>query len=389
MVEAALVVSVLYALTILGFTFGWFRIKRWKCDALASTKLSVVIPVRNEEENIEKLLEDLAGQNYPFELFEVIVVDDHSTDGTVDVINRIKNQDARRKTQDARRKTKYSILNTQFFKLIKNDGEGKKAAIRMGVEMAQGDLIVTTDGDCRVGPEWLMNIATYYEKYKPRLISGPVVMEETSGLFRSFQSMEFMSLVASGAGSIGIGMPIMCNGANLAFEKEAYLQASNEKDLKYASGDDIFLLLRIKKTFGRQSIRFLQSQEAIVETHSKGSLRSYLKQRLRWVSKSKGYRDPVIISVALIVFLFNLSLILCSILAHQSLELSQVTAAMWLGKVVIDLPLIMGFSMFAKRDKIMGCYLIFAIGYVLFATVMAVVGNLPPGYSWKGRKVRN
>jgi cellulose synthase/poly-beta-1,6-N-acetylglucosamine synthase-like glycosyltransferase len=382
MVEAALVASLLYGLTILGLTVGWFRIKPWKHDAPATTRLSVVIPVRNEEENIESLLDDLVGQNYPFELYEVIVVDDGSTDGTKDIVERY-----RCRMPDA--STSLSTGAGCRIRIEESNGEGKKAAIRMGVKIAQGKVIVTTDGDCRVGPEWLMNIAAYYEEYKPRLISGPVVMEETRGLFRSFQSMEFMSLVASGAGSIGIGMPIMCNGANLAFEKEAYLQASNEKDLEYASGDDIFLMLRIKKMFGRHSIRFLKNREALVETSTKGSLRSYLGQRLRWVSKSRGYRDPVIISVALIVFLFNLLLILCSVMAHQSLELSRITAAMWLGKVVIDLPLILGFSMFAKRDGIMGYYLIFSICYVLFAAVMGILGNLPFGYYWKGRKVRN
>ena len=378
-----MIIGILYAITILALTTGWFRIKKWKKgDTAPKTRISVVIPVRNEEENIERLLADLVAQTYPVELYEVIVVDDHSTDGTVEVVTRLQ-------MPDSRCQTKYSLLNTKYLKLVRNDGEGKKAAIRMGVGMAQGELIVTTDGDCRVGPEWLMNIATYYEKYKPRLISGPVVMEETRGFFRSFQSMEFMSLVASGAGSTGIRMPILCNGANLAFEKEAYLQASHEKDLRYASGDDIFLLLRIKRLFGNRSIRFLKSQEAIVETHTKKTIKSYLDQRLRWVSKSRGYRDPLIISVALIIFLFNLGLVVFTILAHQSLELTRIIAAMWLGKVIIDLPLLLGFSMFARREGVMGYYLLFAIGYVLFATVMGILGNLPLGYYWKGRKIRD
>ncbi len=382
MAEAAGIITLLYVITILALTIGWFRINRWKKDDTApKTKISVLIPVRNEADSIGQLLTNLLNQSYPKELHEVILVDDHSTDGTSEVVrgyqmpvpSDVEGPDAG-----------YRIS------LELNDGVGKKEAIRKGVEVAEGDLIVTTDADCRVGPEWLSSIASYYEQYYPKLISGPVVLEKTYGFFKSFQSMEFMSLVASGAGAIGINRPIMCNGANLAFEKDAYLQAqTDDKSRKYASGDDIFLLLRIKKLFGKKAIRFLKIREAIVETNAKRTLKAYLNQRLRWVSKSKGYRDPAIIIVALIVFLFNLSLLTCSILAGQFDILPRITAAMWIIKVIVDLPILLGFSMFARRDNVMGYYFIFAIGYVLFATVMAVVGNLPLGYSWKGRKIRN
>jgi len=395
MAEAAGIITLLYVITILALTIGWFRIKRWKKDdTVPKTNISVVIPVRNEADNIGELLTDLLNQSYPKELHEVILVDDNSEDKTVEIVNdyRHKTQDARGKTQDARGKTQEARGKRQDERLeiVRNDGEGKKEAIRKGVEIAEGDLIVTTDADCRVGPEWLSSIASYYEKYNPKLISGPVILEKTYGFFKSFQSMELMSLVASGAGAIGINRPIMCNGANLAFEKEAYLEVNNDKkDLKYASGDDIFMLLKIKKLYGGRSVRFLKNQDAIVETSTKDSIREYFNQRFRWVSKSKGYRDPAIIIVALIVFLFNLSLLTCSILVGQFDILPRITAAMWIIKVIVDLPILLGFSMFARRDNVMGYYFIFAIGYVLFATVMAVVGNLPLGYSWKGRKIRN
>jgi len=376
MLEAAAIISIFYVITILALTIAWFRIKKWDHeDKDPQTRITIVIPARNEGRKIKDLLESISNQQYPFELFETIVVNDASTDNTYEVVQRIR----------------YRIQDTGCrIILVDNDIEGKKGAIRKGVVMASGELIVTVDADCRVGPEWLSAIASYYEKYKPKLISGPVVIKEAFGFFKSFQSMELMSLVASGAGSIGMKKPIMCNGANLAFTKEAYLKASeNNRDHKYASGDDIFLLLNIKKLYGSNSIRFLKSRDSIVETKAKNTLKGYIKQRFRWVSKSRGYHDPTIIIVAMIVFLFNLVLLSCSILACSSLDLARIAAVMWIIKVIIDLPILLGFSMFARRDNIMGYYFVFAIVYVLFTTIAAIVGNLPLGYSWKERKIRN
>jgi len=382
MLEAAGIISILYIVSILALTIGWFRLKKWDYeDKDPQTRITIVIPARNEAGNIGSLLEDILGQSYPGDLFETLVVNDFSTDDTAGVVEGYRTPRLRSgQVPDAG----YRII------LVDNDNPGKKGAIRKGVVMATGELIVTVDADCRVGPEWLFAIASYYEKYKPKLISGPVVIKETFGFFKSFQSMELMSLVASGAGSIGIKKPIMCNGANLAFTKEAYLKANeNNRDHKYASGDDIFLLLEIKKLYGSNSIRFLKSRDSIVATRAKNTLKGYFNQRFRWVSKSKGYRDPTIIIVALIVFLFNLALLSYSILAYNSFDLARISAVMWIIKVLIDLPILLGFSMFAKRDNIMGYYFVFAIGYVLFTTIAAIVGNLPLGYSWKERKIRN
>ncbi|MEA3476781.1 MAG: glycosyltransferase [Bacteroidota bacterium] len=369
-------ISFLYVFIIALLTTGWLIIKSWKkTDAHPEVNISLIIAARNEAENIEGLLQDIVQQQYPSGLFEAIVVDDHSTDDTGEIVQTFG----------------YRMQDTGCrMILVKNDGMGKKAAIRKGVEMASGDLIVTIDTDCRVGSEWLSSIASYYEKHKPKLISAPVVIGETNGFFKSFQSMELMSLVASGAGSIGIRRPIMCNGANLAFEKEAFWEAnSNAKDLKYASGDDIFLLLKIKKLYGSRSIHFLKSPAAIVETRAKKSIREYFNQRFRWVSKSKGYRDPMIISVAIVVFLFNLLLITSSIFACQSLYLTRAVAALWFIKILIDLPILISFSIFAGKDKIMGYYFFFQVIYVPFAVITAIWGILSGRFRWKDRKIRN
>jgi len=124
------------------------------------------------------------------------------------------------------------------------------------------------------------------------------------------QHLEFLSLVASGAASVNSGFPVMCNGANLIYEKKAFDEVNGfDANENYASGDDVFLLLKMKKHFGKRSISVLNKPKAIVYTEAKKTLSELTHQRLRWASKTKGYRDFAILFVAAIVFGFNLSII--------------------------------------------------------------------------------
>src|SRR5690606_7520040 len=83
-------------------------------------------------------------------------------------------------------------------------------------------IILTTDGDCRVGCDWLKAHAEIFAMQRPKLVSGPVTFYEGKTWFEQLQTIEFSSLVGTGAASIQAGKPNMCNGANLAFTKAAF-----------------------------------------------------------------------------------------------------------------------------------------------------------------------
>ncbi|MBU2649968.1 MAG: glycosyltransferase, partial [Bacteroidetes bacterium] len=209
-----------YIILIGIFTAGWFRIKDFSFQEVAGRpSVSVIVAVRNEARRIGLLIGDLLKQEASFEL---IIVDDHSDDGTVEVVRRILEKHP-------------GIL----YRLLKQpDGQtGKKAAIEAGIRASRGELVVTTDGDCRVGPLWVTALAAFYARYHHKFISGPVCYENKKGFLASLSSLEFLSLVGTGAGAIGAGMPIMCNGANLAFEKKVYMEiAATMQGREYASG---------------------------------------------------------------------------------------------------------------------------------------------------------
>ncbi|MDP4292566.1 MAG: glycosyltransferase, partial [Bacteroidota bacterium] len=288
----AIVVAFLYVQLIMRFTFGWFSMDNDTGKASGvppEISFSVIIAVRNEERVIGRCLEAIALQNYPAELFELIVMNDHSTDDTEKAVRQfISNHPA------------LSV------RLINATGIGKKSAITQGVIEATGKLILVTDADCNMSSGWLKSFASAYERRRAHCISGPVKMIG-KGFFASMQGLEFLSLIGSGAGSISARMPVMCNGANFCYERAAFDAVDGfEGNSRYASGDDVFLMIKINKRYGSGSVSFLKDRDAIVTTGAQPDLKSFLKQRMRWTSKSTGYTDLGIVLTAISVLLINL-----------------------------------------------------------------------------------
>lgn len=279
------------------------KVKPFKPEGLSSVKVSVVVACRNEEMNIPYLLNDLYSQDYSPHLFEVIVVDDNSADNTFETVSSLK-----------------QIKN---LKMLHNPARGKKSAIRAGVDAASGELIITTDADCRPGKRWISSVSGYYSAYKPDMIIAPVQLEDKHGFFGRFQELEFLSLQGVTAGTAEAGNPVMCNGANLAFTKEVYLNHSDDLHNDILSGDDIFLLHSLKKQTNSK-IAWLSSSEGIVTTSQTASLGSFFNQRARWLSKAKAYDDrfsQLISFVTFIIILTNISLLISGIINQEFLLL--------------------------------------------------------------------
>lgn len=260
---AYIIVISIYAVFILLLLIGFARRSRFT-ESKTTNSISVIIPVRNEP-NLDQLLSDLAQQQYSS--YEVIVVDDHST---VAPTNSIPNKD-----------------------------HGKKSAIVTGIISAKGDIIVTTDGDCRVTPQWLSEINKGFQDPKIKMLVGGVKIDEDQTFFSKLQSLEFVSVAVTGAATLGFGYPTMCNGANLSYRKSAFYEvhgfAGNEK---ISSGDDEFLMNK----FDKNSIAYSSS---VVSTKATRSLSQFISQRLRWAGKWSVNTSVFTRLLAAIVFAFH------------------------------------------------------------------------------------
>src|SRR5450759_598001 len=270
-----------YIFLLLKIYRSLLKIKTFNVSTDPVTFVSVVVACRNEQENLPLLLNSIAGQDYPKGLFEAIIVDDNSTDRTNEIAS--------------------CFTGISNIIAINNNGKGKKQAIRTGINASSGILIITTDADCRMGKRWIRTIAAFYEKHKPDMIICPVQIEPGPGFFGRFQELEFLSLQGITAGSVFSGDATMCNGANLSFTREAYLNHTDNLHFEIASGDDIFLLHSLKKQI-QSKILWLESPDVVITAASSPTVGSFLKQRRRWISKGKTYKDRFTILLGIVTF---------------------------------------------------------------------------------------
>jgi poly-beta-1,6-N-acetyl-D-glucosamine synthase len=355
---------VLYSLLIIYYWLAWKSIPEYFLSSSSpQTRITVIIPARNEEENIGLLLQALQEQTYPKELFEVIVVDDHSSDSTVKVIQQFQ-----------------SVKLVQ----LKEDGINsfKKKAIETGIESATGDLIVTTDADCIPPREWLKTIAAFNEENNSVLIAAPVVFDCNSSVLQVFQAMDFMILQGITGAAVYKKQLSMCNGANLAYEKNVFYEVNGFSGIdNIASGDDMLLMHKIWKKHP-ENVHYLKSKDATVSTQPMKTWKEFFNQRIRWASKAKHYNDKRIILVLLLVYLFNLSFLLLLIAGCWFWFIG-----LWIAKTMIEFPFVYSVSNFFGKQSLMKYFFFFQPMHIFYTIISGLFGQFGK-YEWKGRKVK-
>ena len=360
LLNVVLVVSALYLIIIAAFTFGLYNLKEkfYFINIKNIVKVSVLIAARNEEKNIVKLLQSLYNQTFPKEFFEVIIVDDHSVDNTRKYIEEFINN--------------HKDIN---IKLLKAESEGKKKAISQALHNAENELIMVTDADCELNSLWIESIVGFYQDKKCKMILAPVLLSPANNLFEKMQVLEHLSLIASTAGSASIGVPVMCNGANMAYEREAALEVEKLRhDFNIESGDDMFLLEQFVKKYGHKNVKFFLEKTVIVKTKTCKTIKDFLRQRRRWVSKSKSYTNCKIILTALVVLFFNLSIVSLLLSAFFIPALWSLYILLTLLKFFIDFPILKSIANFMDQGKILVWALPLEFIYPFYVVFVALTG---------------
>ncbi|MEO6540533.1 MAG: glycosyltransferase, partial [Ferruginibacter sp.] len=294
----------LYILLIFYYWRSWLSIPEFKprlTNLAPQTRISVIIAARDEEENMAACLDSISRQLYPKEFFEVIVVDDHSTDNTATIIKNYADKNVK-------------LISLKDF-ISNNLNSYKKKAIEIAISQSTGELIVTTDADCIVPQHWLQTLAAFYEQYDPAFIAAPVAIDCSNKFIEFFQALDFMVLQGITGASVHKKIHSMCNGANLAYTKKAFEKVGAFSGIDHiASGDDMLLMHKIYKQ-GPGKVMFLRSKEAIVQTAPVNSIKDFFNQRIRWASKADKYDDKRIFFVLLLVYLVNVLLLILPIAA--------------------------------------------------------------------------
>jgi cellulose synthase/poly-beta-1,6-N-acetylglucosamine synthase-like glycosyltransferase len=366
-----------YVALLLYYRMGWKILPLYKIDPVQGapyTFISIIVPARNEAQHLPALLDSIAAQNFPKHLFELILMDDFSTDETAAI---------------ARSYDFVKVISLAQFIAPNSINSYKKKAIEIGMQNSMGELVLTTDADCVVGNNWLRTIAAYYESTQAQLMVMPVMFMNNHQPLGIFQLLDFMSLQGITGASVYKKMHSMCNGANLAYTRSAFVAVDGFKGIdNIASGDDMLLMHKIAKRFP-EGIHYIKSEEVIVQTAPMHTLGSFLQQRIRWASKADRYDDKSIFWVLLMVYGLNVLLLLPPILLFflYDLFLVKTWLCFLLIKIIAEMYYLLPVATFFGQRIILLFFPLAEPFHILYTVVAGWLGKFG-SYEWKGRRVK-
>lgn len=366
-----------YCLLIGIYRYWFLRLKIYRPSTALSpqTRFTIIIPARNEASAIVHCLNSIQQLAYPKELLEVIVVNDHSTDGTPDIVLQRREQFPSLK-----------LINLADH-LNGTVNAYKKKAIEIAVAESNGNWIVTTDADCTVPPQWLSLLDQYIQENQPVFVAAPVMFTLTKSWLGLFQVLDFMSLQGITASAVAAGYHSMCNGANLAYSKRAFESVGGFKGIDHiASGDDMLLMYKIKQQYPGK-LGFLFSPGAIVQTAPMPDWVSFLNQRIRWASKADSYSEKSIFRVLFLVYCVN-ALLLAGLLLGLLFQGLYPWMMYLLGaKTVVELFFMWPVAGFFRQRKSLFFFPFMQPFHIVYTVVAGWLGKFG-SYQWKGRSVR-
>lgn len=337
-------------------------------DSERKTRISLIIPARNEEAAILLLLQSVREQTYPKELFETIVIDDHSTDKTAEIVNGF---------QDVKLiQLKEEHINSY-----------KKKAIEAGIAVSNNEWIVCTDADCLAPNGWLDYIVAFKEEKNSIFIAAPVSFTNNSSVLQIFQTLDFLVLQGVTAVSVYKNKLTMCNGANLSYQRSAFDAANGFSGIdRIASGDDMLLMYKIWKRFPR-SVHYLKSKSAIVITKPQETWKDFFNQRIRWASKATHYDDKRFFPVLLLVYFFNLTFPALLIAGFWDYRYWIYCAGLWILKTIVEFPFVASVAAFFGKKYLLKYFFFFQPLHIIYTIISGLFGQFGK-YEWKGRKVK-
>lgn len=330
--------------------------------------ISVLIPFRNESANLKPLFDDLIQQQFSTNLFEVIWVDDHSED-------------------ESNRVLKGLIVNEPNHKLIElsSSAHGKKAALKMAIEQALGDVIVTTDADCRVPQTWLQSVFDSFNTATTDMLILPLSINSANGFLAAFQQMENLAIQGVAFGMAANGTPVSCNGANLAFKSSSFHAVGGyAKHQNIASGDDLFLLSAFLKA--KMKIEILWRKAVVVETSPVTNYNEFFNQRLRWAGKMSKIQLPASFVAGSILFIHAALILIALVMLFFNHAVGLPLLLVILSRVAADVMLIKTVANRYGQSLNLLKLTFVSVVYWLYLPVMVVMSIIKKS-TWKGRSI--
>lgn len=363
---ALLVILAIYVLAIGWLIYGYTKVKKYKENNLKpQTGFTIIVPFRNEADNLPHLLASFSKLNYPTDLFEVILVDDQSSDHFE--VSSFGFQ--------------VSVIDT-----IRVSESPKKDAISTAMQHVKTDWVITTDADCIVSENWLLTFDNYIQENRVSMLAGAVTYDCEDSFLHHFQQLDLTSLQGATIGSFGLERAFMCNGANFAYTKVLFEKLNGfDGNNKIASGDDVFLLQKGVELC-QKKIHYLKAEAAIVHTQPTQDWKSLFYQRVRWAAKTSSYQSVFGKALGLIVFFGNLSFVIGTVFFVFGIWSWKLFVLFVFSKFTIDFVLLYSTNQFLRKTRIKNLILS-SILYPFFSSTVALY-SLFGSYEWKERRFK-
>lgn len=370
------VFTVAYVTMIVWLIRGWRRLPEAHVPPgfIPDVSVAVIISARNEEQNLPRCLNALVEQLYPKELLEIMVVNDHSDDETLNVAKQFETRGV--KIIDLKNNVEKADSIRSY----------KKLAIQTAIQSTNASVIMTIDADCTVEFNWVRTMVAALKRSGDVCVLGPVMIEQNHDFFSQIQALDIASLTGVAAATVGWDKPMVANGANMCYTRNAY-EAVNGlvESERVTSGDDMFLLQKFVQHFPNK-ITYCISRDALVTTKAAPDFVSFFNQRLRWASKSMRFKDAKTLLTVAFVYLFDVLILVNAVAAVNSRLHFNIFLGQILVKCFADIFFLKDVVTFFNRRHLLDLFLptqLFRLVYVVLTGIGAWI--IPA--TWKGRKV--
>jgi cellulose synthase/poly-beta-1,6-N-acetylglucosamine synthase-like glycosyltransferase len=361
-----IVSSIIYLALHILFFLGFLRSNSLKINANANCKVTVIVAARNEEKIISNCISSLKKLNYDKKLLEIILVNDKSTDNTKSImLNKTKGNGA------------FKVIDSDNTET--NNLKGKANAIDSAIKIATGDIILMTDADCIVSPDWVSETVKFYSD-NVQMVCGFTKINYKNSFFAKLQALDWIYLQSLASCSSGIGKILSCIGNNISFTKSVYNNIGGYKNIDFSVTEDLALMRRINSDKHYKVIYPVNAECAVITEECK-TIKELYNQKKRWFKGGLGINflgwilglELYIVNLNLLIgiFLFDLNLFFALILIKFASEL------------LIILPVY--FKL--KFKNIILLFPIFQVYFAIYGLLLPFTFLLNPKINWKERKL--
>jgi cellulose synthase/poly-beta-1,6-N-acetylglucosamine synthase-like glycosyltransferase len=360
--------AALYALLQAAYLYFWYRTPTDNSAYTPQLHVLVIVAARNEAARITPCLQSLAQQNYPNELITRVVVNDHSTDRTADIIAGYQKQGI-------------SLLQ------LPAGHQGKKAAITYGIaQYPHADVVMTTDADCQLPQSWITDMARpFHREHDILMAAGPVIFAPAHTMLEKFQRLDFAGMMLLTCAGITGRFQWIANGANLSYRRTAFVAVGGYQGVDHVAGGDDILLMQKIASRQPQQVCFVKTSQAVI-TQPEPTIARFVRQRVRWGAKNKHFPTHTATALLGAVWIFCVALLATTVWACLQTTWLVPVALAWLIKTSADYILLRTATRFFRQP--LSFYLLMQPLHVLYIAVLGLLSLTTNHIQWHQRQVR-